>query len=139
MELVSFKAEHLAKIEKQTGKMYPEITSTHRALLEKNNLTFSVVRGDRIFLCGGVIQYWPGRGEVWAIFDKEIKGDFFRLHKIALRFLDVLPMKRIEAVVNVDFKQGHRWAKLLGFKLDSERLKHYFSDGADAALYSRVR
>ena len=38
-----------------------------------------------------------------------------------------------------DFKQGHRWAKILGFELETPTLRAYGPAGEDHAGYVRIR
>ena len=40
--------------------------------------------------------------------------------------------------VDCEFEQGHRWAKMLGFTMEAERMRAYRPDGGDVALYARV-
>jgi RimJ/RimL family protein N-acetyltransferase len=55
-----------------------------------------------------------------------------------VEFLDNAPYRRIEATVDVGFKQGHRWIKMLGFELEGY-MRAYRPDGADMLLYARVK
>jgi len=54
------------------------------------------------------------------------------------RFLDGCYLHRIEMTVDCDFPQGHRWAKMLGFTMEAERMRGYRPDGGDCALYARL-
>jgi len=40
--------------------------------------------------------------------------------------------------VDVGFKEGHRWIKMLGFELEGY-MKAYRPDGADMLLYARIK
>jgi hypothetical protein len=68
-----------------------------------------------------------------------MRHDLVRVTKMAKRFLDVCPIRRIEAAVVVDHGPGHRWAQLLGFELEAPLLRAYTPQGEDCSLYSRVR
>jgi RimJ/RimL family protein N-acetyltransferase len=46
--------------------------------------------------------------------------------------------RRYESTVDVGFKQGHRFMKMLGFEVEGY-LKAYRPDGADMVLYARVK
>ncbi len=139
MKVEVFKKEHLEAIERQTGKVYKAITEANRHTLENNGMSYSVMgENGRVLLCAGLIHHWAGRAEGWAIFDKDMKKEFLAVHKKVLRFLEISPFKRIEAIVTIEFKQGHRWAKLLGFQVEGPRLRHYFENGKDAVLYARI-
>lgn len=140
MKLVDFKKDHLERIEKATDKVYLNITARHRDVLEQNGFSHSVIGDDgTVFMCAGVVKYWNGRGEGWAIFNKSVGASMVGVHRIVSRYLDIIPIKRVECTVEADFKEGHRWAKLLGFEMECPRMKNYFENGKDAVLYARVR
>ena len=40
--------------------------------------------------------------------------------------------------VDVDFPEAHRWAKMLGFKMEAERMEAYAPDGRACSLYARI-
>ena len=52
--------------------------------------------------------------------------------------LSVLP-GRTEMTVVKDFKQGHRWAKMLGFVLETLTLRAYGPAGEDHSGYVRIQ
>ena len=100
---------------------------------------FTVMDDDRVLACGGVTDYWPGRGECWATFTKDVKKEFVLITRAAKTVIDSYPGRRVEASVRCDFEEGHRWIRLLGFKLEAERLEKYLPDGSDVSLYSKVK
>lgn len=106
--------------------------------LEQAN-SFSVFRGEEVLLCGGVFDYWPGRAEVWSFLSVDAGKHFVALTRVVRRFLNMCTQRRIEAVVDCNFEQGHRWVRMLGFKLEAPRMKAYHPQGEDCALYARVR
>lgn len=85
----------------------------------------------------GVVDYWPGRGEAWALIVTETKYEFLALHRAVKRFLSIY-QGRLELVVEADHVNGHRWARILGFKLESLRKKNYFPNGKDAYMYVKI-
>lgn len=85
------------------------------------------------------MKYWEGRGEAWAIIDDDCKKEFLTIHNFAKRFFEICPLKRIEATVDAGFSPGHRWVKMLGFKLEAPLLKSYLPNGGDSSLYAKVR
>lgn len=140
MRVEHFKSEHLDQLERQLSKTYENINPDCRKALVANKTTWTIMGNDgRIFMCGGIIKYWENRVEAWAMFDQNMASEFISVHRICKRYLDFLPHKRIECVVQTDFKEGNRWAKALGFELECPRLKCYFNDGKDAVLYSRIK
>ncbi len=116
------------------------MTEGYKKALEKEEYSYSVIDEEgKVLMCGGVFKHWHNRCEGWAIFSRDCKDEIASLHKKTMRLLDICPFDRIEIVVDVGFKQGHRWAKMLGFKKEAECLKKYRPDGTDAVLYARIR
>jgi hypothetical protein len=109
--------------------------------LEKSPHSYTLMteEDERVVGCAGVVEYWSGRGEAWAILDTDSRHEFLAMHNTVKRFLDVCPVNRIEAAVDLHFDNGHRWVMALGFRLDAARLRAFFPNGRDASLYSRVR
>ncbi len=88
--------------------------------------------------CAGVWDINGHRGHCWALITEDIGRNFFMFHKAVLEFLDNTGLPRLEMDVLVGFKEGERWAQMLGFKL--EGLMHgYNPDGADSYLYARIK
>lgn len=142
IEVLRFKAEHMAYMKEQEATAYLKkyTTPEQDKLLETalSNTIVSKIDG-RVLFCGGVVEYWPGRGEAWAIFDQNVKKEFVYIHSAVKRFFDICPVKRIEAAVDVGFEAGHRWIKTLGFTLEAPILKSYRPEGTDVSLYARVK
>jgi hypothetical protein len=107
-------------------------------LFEMQKYSYSAWEDGKLLGCGGVVDYGGGRGEAWAMLDKDLKQDFRKTHNVVSRFLEVLPFDRIEAVVETAYEDGHRWVKLLGFECEAPRMRKYLC-GVDHSLYARVR
>lgn len=144
IEVVDFKAEHLNYIVANSmfdTRLRPYVLPHHGEVIEKaGGMVTGLENGVPVFV-GGVKKYWEGRGEAWIIFGKPSTQNFTAFFKLAQRMLEfsLIEFKRIEMVVDYDFVQGHRWARLLGFKLEAERMIGYQPHGGDASLYSVVR
>lgn len=142
IEVVKYRAEHMKFLKEQPATAYLSEYMSSDADLALESATyaytaFSKATGKPI-LCAGVHEYWPGRGEGWAIFDVNCRREFFAVHSAVKRFLSVCPINRIEAAVDVDFEAGHRWVKALGFTLEAPVLKAYRPNGADCSLYALI-
>lgn len=74
----------------------------------------------------------------WALVSQDAGVHFAAIHRAVRRFLDVSEFRRIEAHVDVDFPQGARWMKMLGFEFEA-RMRGFRPDGADMLLFARVR
>lgn len=133
--------EHLIELIERKAKSYagPILTERQVESLAVSDHSHAVFVDGRLMMCAGVQEYWRNRGEAWAVLDPLCKRDFMAIHNVVKRFFEICPVDRIEAAVDISFKPGHRWVKLLGFTMEAERLKKYLPDGKDVSLYSRVR
>lgn len=100
--------------------------------------SFSVLDGDEVLLCGGVIPMWPGRALCWALLAASIGHRMTGCVRTARRFLAEQPQRRLEMDVALDHFNGHRHAQLLGFAVETPRLRAYYPDGSDGSLYVRI-
>jgi hypothetical protein len=97
--------------------------------------------GGRVVACAGLLPLWDGRYEAWAVVASDI-GCFgmLRLHRAAVRYLDLRTERRIEATVMRGFEQGQKWVRLLGFECETPNgMRGYLPGGETADLFSRVQ
>jgi len=92
-----------------------------------------------IMCCVGIIDLWENRAMVWSLMDKNSNRHLLGITKILINLLKCSAQKRIEMYVDCDFKQAHRWAKMLGFNLEAEKMKSFYPTGQDVALYARLK
>jgi len=140
IEIVKFIPMHLDLIHEQeaTACMRPHMAAEHTQALASLPHSYTVLSDGRPIACGGLVEYWNGRAEAWAVLDAVCKKDFIAVHNAARRFLDSVGIRRIEAVVHVGFDAGHRWLRTLGFVMEAPLLESYDPDGRDYSLYARV-
>lgn len=107
------------------------------AMLEGQNSWTAVVDGDPI-ACGGTIQQWPGRHHAWAYFALGTGRHMEWLTEQAQRVL--APVKgRIEFSVRKDFRAGQRWAKRIGFEVETLVLRGFGPQGEDHVGFVRLQ
>lgn len=107
---------------------------------ERQNDSYTLINEEgRVVCCGGVVDMWGGRGELWAIFDKNCKKDFIGIFRTISRFIENIPYRRLESVVDWDFKAGHRFVEMLGFKLETPFMGAYRPGGKDCSMYVRIK
>ena len=139
-EIVPFRAEHLAGIKLQSMQAHLSnwVTMEQGRELEQSPGYTTMLDGQPIG-AGGIINIWAGRAMAWSFISKADPSSFIRIHRAVRRFLEGCHIQRIEMTVDCDFPEAHRWAKMLGFTMECERMKHYSPDGQDCALYARIR
>lgn len=100
----------------------------------------TLMKDGKPLVCAGALEYWPGRALVWAFLSNTVDRRVFpRLHSEAKRFLDGLPIRRLEASVVVGFENGHRWVRALGFEVEAPLQRHFQADGQDCVGYVKIR
>lgn len=142
MIIEPFKPEHVRLIDVQAEQSlelsYFDNSEYLNALAQADSWTGWI--DGRVVGCAGTITLWPGRHQSWALISATIGPSgmvqFTRAVSRALK----LKQGRVELVVSAEFKQGHRWAKMLGFKLETpEPMAQWFPEGGAASLYSRIQ
>lgn len=139
MEVVPFQAEHIAQLELQSAQQYLSnwVTPEQAKALEEFPSFSGVVNGSPVASLG-ILPQWHGRAIAWGFLSEMGCRTFVQIHREVLSFLDDCFVPRVEATVDCDFEQGHRWVQMLGFKLEAERMHSYGPTGGDCALYARV-
>lgn len=139
MIVVPYKAQHLLDLQVQMAQAYSTtyITPEYAKALE-TDFSFTALHDGEPIAVGGVAKVWGHRAIAWALLGEKAKEHFVSIHKAAAQALSLAPYARIEADTPVEFKQGHRWLKMLGFNLEAERMKGHRVDGGDSALYAKV-
>ena len=142
MKIVKLQSDHLYKIDLQQAQSYlrKHISQELAKGLEHEYASFTAMDGDKVIACAGIIKIWEGRGLVWSYLSDDAGKYLVHIHKATKRMLDVIEFDRLEAMVDEGFNEGHRWVKMLGFKLETpEPMRKYTPDGRSSYLYSRVR
>lgn len=140
--IVPFEPEHLKaiKLQAEQSLFQKELQSDYYARSLADYGGWTLLDGERVLACAGLIMMWPGRYGAWAVISRMIgAAGMVVLTRAARRGLD-LQTGRVEAIVADGFAAGHRWAELLGFTKDTpEAMKSWLPDGSAAFMYSRVK
>jgi hypothetical protein len=141
MNIVPFKAEHLDELVVQPAQRHLDdwVANANYKALEGPHAFSAINDAGECVFCGGVTEVWPDRAQAWAIIAEGAGALMPRITKATRRLMDLVPWRRIEITVDCEFPQGHRWARLLGFTLECERMVAYTPDGRDSALYARIK
>ena len=141
MIIVPFKPEHLQQIDLQAEQSVARdyLGNVEYAQSLAMHEGWTVVVDDKIIACAGYIRVWGERVQAWAVISATIgPAGMLLLTKAALRGLK-LRTGRIECYVASGFDAGHRWARMLGFTLETpEPMRQWLPDGSDASQYSRI-
>jgi hypothetical protein len=89
-----------------------------------------------LLFCAGTIEQWRGRRTCWAYLNKDTGPNMRWITRRCKEHLDAIP-GRLEFTVRQDFAAGHRWAKLLGFEVETPLLVAYGPEGEDHVGYVR--
>jgi hypothetical protein len=141
IEVTPFKARDLDDLAIQSAQedMFRHMSAEQMRAFESLE-SWTTRIDDRVLLIGGLVPLWEGRAMLWSYVSKEAGAHFLLLTKGVRRFIDASTYKRIEMYVDMEFTQGHRWAKVLGFTNETpDGMKAFFPNGHDAALYARAR
>lgn len=140
MKITTFKKSDLEGLAEQKATAYlrPHIQTSHFDALEASPYSYSLWSDEgEILGCAGVIEYWNGRGEAWAILRENLGAHMVPMFRAFYAVISRCPVSRIEAVVDHDFWPGHRLVRLLGFETETARMKKYRPNGGDATMYVR--
>lgn len=104
-------------------------------VLEKQN-SWTVVADGNPVACGGTMQQWPGRHLAW-VYLNDSTGPHMRFITRAVQSRLAKVQGRVEMTVRADFAQGHRWARILGFRIENEPgiLRAFGPKGEDHVSY----
>ncbi len=139
--ILPFKPTHADQIKMQSHDLieFKNFTMAQFEAIAKMKHQYSIEIDGCVKACCGLIEFWPGRTECWAMIDQEAGDSFIRIVRAMKKFFDEVDCQRIEATVICDFEPGHRLVKLLGFELEAFKMRKYGVTGFDYSLYSRVK
>lgn len=141
LTVVPFIPEHLKALRLQPAQAWlvpaMQADGYGEAFVQAGPAYTAIVDG-RVVGCLGVAELWQGRCAAWALLAADIGAHFVAIHRAVRAFLTECGFRRIEAYVDVGFEQAHRWARLLGFKLETPEPMEAFAENRSMYLYARV-
>lgn len=105
------------------------------AQLQAQNSWTGVVDGDPV-VCAGTFEQWPGRHIAWAYLAHDTGPHMLWITREVKKAL-VRVEGRVELTVRSDFPAGMKWAELLGFEVETPRLKRFGPSGEDHVGFVR--
>jgi hypothetical protein len=141
MEVVTFTVDHLKAMthqESNRGMNWLEVTETFKSL--EGETSYSLLDGDTVLICAGMVEMHKGRGVAWAYLSDDMSlRTMAKVTKYVKEGLKSSKFNRIEMQVDCDFDKAKNWAKHLGFEMECERMKAFTPDKRDCALYAMVK
>lgn len=142
MIIVPFHKDHFANLVAQPQQAFLKpllMKPDYGAELALHYSRTGIIDG-RVVACAGIYPLWEGCARAWVIAARDIGGaGFIALHRAVKRVLDERPERRIEAEVDTEFSQGHRWVKMLGGFEWEGTMRKYSLNGRDTDRYARVK
>lgn len=140
MDIIPFKAEHLFQMIAQDRQqdLLRLLTEESAKNIEMHSDAYTAIDGDKVVCCAGTLDYGDGRGMAWSYMSDNAGKRMLGLTKAVSRYLNIPKFRRLEMYVDCDFPQAHRWARMLGFKKECDRMERFTADNRDCALYARV-
>lgn len=114
------------------------LTLADMEFIEENNLAYTAVKNGVPVACCGITMRYPHRAEAWAVIGLLEKIDSLSFIRAIRRFLDIIPVKRIEATLADDVPNRKKWIRLLGFQYEA-RLKCFDIEAKDVDMYVRLK
>lgn len=124
-------------VQSSQAREVSHVPASYASLGRPPGLSMTVRQDEQIVLVGGITEFAPSYGLLWAVLSQEAGRHLLFLHRATRRFIDLQPWRRLEASVEVGFPAGCRWLELLGFEYEGP-LKAYGSDGEDHMRYARI-
>ncbi len=128
-QLVSFEAEHFFAItprpeENELGRYKAQLVNR----LLSSASAYTLLYDGRPLVCGGCLLYWNGVAEIWLHGSEEVMRHPAAVFRLALRLIALwtrqFALHRIQITVADGFPASVRFAKALGFDLESTLLKY---------------
>lgn len=139
VECVPFAPEHAERIRLQPCQQAGHALSSPQAYRAMAAMpSFSVVDGDEVVMSGGIVELWPGRAICWALLAEHIGHRMTACVRATRKFLTSVTPHRLELDVQEGHEEGHRFARMIGFEKETERLRAFYPDGSDGTMYVRV-
>lgn len=99
---------------------------------------YSVIVDGVVISMHGVLNCEGDRFFSWSLMSNKTMNYMHFITRHVNSFLDKFKGGRVETIVLKDFKQGHRWVKMLGFKNETPNGMEKYFNGKNYCLYSRV-
>ncbi|MCB9942992.1 MAG: hypothetical protein H6851_05150 [Geminicoccaceae bacterium] len=102
---------------------------------DASSATASLHERDVVFI-GGAVPFMEGAALAWSLISEAAGPHMLEITRRSRAFFGRLPVERIECAVETGHAEGHRWARMLGFRRDLDFVTMWLGDRPHA-LYAR--
>ena len=136
LDIVPFEAWHFTRFQLRSEQeiVAVDMTPAYCQSLAAAGEAFSAWVGPDLIAAAGVIHFWPGRAQVWAMMSWRLPQYGGLIHRHVKRYIQQHPVARLECVIDPRFPKSEEWAKRLGFKYEST-MRAYGLHGQDMDMY----
>lgn len=142
MRIVRFLPRHLLELRLQPaqGSLSTTIQKPeYGTALALAGPCFTILLDGRPVACAGANEFHPGRAEIWALLSRESRPLMRQMTRAAIGWFEQCSYRRLEINVATDFDAGHRWARMLGFKVEGPEKAAFAPNGDGAIPYVRLK
>lgn len=101
----------------------------------------TVMKQEEIVGSVGMVPFWDGMAEVWAVVSRHVMKAKVHFHKASANLMDhfvnKLQLNRVQAAVIADHPKALCWVMRLGFKPEGT-MKKYGPNGNDYVMCSKI-
>jgi len=128
--VVPFEEWHLDFLRLQPSQLALSSTLTlaHGRALQVAGPCYSAFAGARVLACAGIVEFWPGRSQVWSLLAHDWTRYTKTIHRAVKQFLAGYHVRRLECIVDPRDDAAQRWAEHLGFHFEG-RMPAYTPQG----------
>lgn len=139
IQIVPLKPEHIDGLEVQPAQRMSAAEMRAAIAAPMGDDAWAVLAEGKPVACGGLLKVWDGRAYAWALLGVDARRHLKSITKAARRGIETCGFRRVEMAVQVGFREGQHWARMLGFTLETpEPMRAYLPNGKDAYLYAKV-
>lgn len=136
MKIVDFDPIHVKQIDLQPHQKQWQDSITHADFETLKQNSWTILNGDKPIFIGGFVRLHAHRVASWTLLSADAGRYMIRIARFCKLMCNYNIGCRVECYVDCDFSQGHRFALMVGFKLEAARMIAFEIDGRDAAMYS---
>lgn len=120
------------------GGQQPDFNEGTLRVMETSN-SWTLLADGKVTICGGTFVLWPGRHQGWTYLNAHTGRHMLSTTRKVKELMKLAGPGRIEMTVRADFTKGHRWAKMIGFEVETPVLRAFGPEGEDHVGYVKFQ